>query len=588
MSWIFARTEDKTNNGANVLAFENFKENGSIIREVIQNSLDAKREECENIIIEIEFSERKTSAFPGKKELLESLNASIKQFSKSDKKSSEKLLDMRESFENKSHYLVSFRDLNTTGLLGGLEDKDSGTNLFQLIYGEGTTNKNTEKSSGGSFGIGKNAPFTRSQIRSILYETYNVDKQKHIVGKSILTSHSIQGERRSSRGYYIDDAQIELYLGDLGMQGNYGTCVHIPFYFLKDNDISTEINLIIQDILLNFMIALDRNKLEVRLIDNVHGSKTILNSESYSEFISNLLQNTSVNDKLKKIRAMDNLLKNKESVEKYDLFLHEDDKENYIELYVAKNSISTGYKKYFNLREQLMLIEDRKINGKNFKYDAMAIYHGKKLNNVLRDAEPPEHNKWTMGDIRKNEDKKYFKLAKDKVETKLIELFSETTSEQIVLKEFDNNIFSENKNYDEVYTIKKVTEKQKPKSKGDSLNVDTADIFGSDRKIKDKSSKNDKVHPNDNGTVETTFVVYTNVTKKIRNKGDGVYKVQLIEYFNPNTTKINVHSKTDKGGEELITNYKVINFDGRNVELQLNDIDLDIVITIEEQDAIKK
>lgn len=586
MSWNFARTEDKTNSGANVQAFETFNEDGSIIREIIQNSLDAKREECENVIVEIEIARRASSNFPGKEELLRSLEACYKQFNGTDKKSTLKIKDMIESFNQESHYIVSFRDRNTNGLLGGLDDKDSGTNLFQLIYGDGTTNKNTEKSSGGSFGIGKNAPFTRSQIKSIFYETYNINNQKHIVGKSILTSHSIDGERRSNRGYYIDDSQIEGYLGDLGMQGDYGTCVHIPFYILKNNSIKEEIEVLVRDVLLNFMIAIDRNKLEVHFTDKDTHDQIILNKETYSEKTLSLLQGDTKDSRYKQIKAMHNLLTHP-NAEKYNLFLEEDDEENYIELYTARNSASTGYKRYFNLREQLMLIEDKKITGKNFKYDAMAIYHGTKLNNILRDAEPPEHNSWRQNRLRENAEKKYFKLAKDTVENKLIELFGEVTSEQIVLKEFNNNIFSENKDYDEVFMLKKLSDKPKPKAKGESQEVAKADIFGTERKVKDKTSKNDKAQPGTQGDIDTNVVVYSNVTKKIRNRGNGVYKVQLKDHFDPKTTEVKVHSKTDTGGDELIKNYEIVSNDGINVELKLHDVELDISITIEEQDEIK-
>lgn len=587
MSWNFARTEDKTNSGANVQAFETFDEDGSIIREIIQNSLDAKREECENVVVEIEIAKRKSSAFPGKEELLESLEACYIQFNGTDKKSTQKIKDMIDSFKNEEHYVVSFRDLNTNGLLGGLDDEDSGTNLFQLIYGDGTTNKNTEKSSGGSFGIGKNAPFTRSQIKSIFYETYNIHNEKHIVGKSILTSHSINGERRSNRGYYIDDSQIEQYLGNLGMQGQFGTVVHIPFYTLKNDNLKEEIEVLLRDVLLNFMIAIDRNKLEVKFTNKDTDEQIVINSETYSEKIIELLKGNTQDKRYKQIKAMHNLL-NHPNAEKYDLFLEQGDEENYIELYTVRNSASTGYKRYFNLREQLMLIEDKKIRGKNFKYDALAIYHGTKLNNILRDAEPPEHNSWKQNKLRTQVEKNYFKLAKDTVENKLIELFGEVASKQIVLKEFNNNIFSENKDYDEVYMLKKVSDKPKPKSKGESQETEKASIYGTERKVKDKSNKNDKVQAAGEGDAETSVIVYSNVTKKIRNKGQGVYKVQLKDHFDPDTTKVKVHSKTDTGGDELIKNYEIVSHDGTNVELLLNDVELDISITIEEQNEIKK
>lgn len=589
MGWDFAVTNDKTNSGANVQAFETFDEDGSIIREIIQNSLDAKREECSNVIVEIEISSKNTSDFPAKEELLKSLQACYERFNGVDTKSTGKLQDMIESFEDDQHYFVSFRDLNTNGLLGGLSDGDEKTNLYQLVYGDGTTNKNTEKSSGGSFGIGKNAPFTRSKIKSIFYETYNVDEQKHIVGKSILTTHKIDGQTRSQRGYYIDDYQIEQYISDSGMKGEYGTAVHIPFYMLKNGSIKEEFEVLIRDVLLNFMVAIDRNKLEVRFINNDNSMKTIVNKETYSEITTNLIKNgkSDKHKRIEKIKALHNLLTNS-NVNIYDLVIDNKDQENYIELYVALNAASTGFKKYFNFREQLMLIEDKKISGKNFKYDALAIYHGTKLNNILRDTEPPEHNNWRQNRLKTPADKKYFKLAKDTVENKLIELFGDVTSEQIVLKEFNNNIFSEKKEKDEVFMIKKISDRPKPRSKGQSEEIQNAAIYGTERKVKDKSKKKDKAQLNATGESETSVITYHNVTKKIRNKGTGLYKIQLAEYFDPELYKVKVFGKTDTGGEEDINNYDIVNNDGINVELQVNDVELDISVAVEERNEVKE
>ncbi len=587
MGWDFAVTNDKTNSGANVQAFETFDEDGSIIREIIQNSLDAKREECANVIVEIEISSKKTCDFPAKEELLKSLSACYDRFNGVDTKSTGKLYDMIESFNENQHYFVSFRDLNTNGLLGGLNDGDEKTNLYQLIYGDGTTNKNTEKSSGGSFGIGKNAPFTRSKIKSIFYETYNIEEQKHIVGKSILTTHKIDGQTRSQRGYYIDDYQIEEYIADSGMKGEYGTAVHIPFYMLKNDSIKDEFDVLIRDVLLNFMVAIDRGLLEVRFINKDSNNETIINKESYSQITTEIIRNNKKDKRIEKLKSLHNLLTNLD-VNIYDLIIDEQDPNNYIELYVALNAASTGFKKYFNLREQLMLIEDKKISGKNFKYDALAIYHGTKLNNILRDTEPPEHNNWRQNRLKTNADKKYFKLAKDTVENKLIELFGDVTSEQIVLKEFNNNIFSENKEYDEVYMIKKISDKPKPKSKGESEEMQNAAIYGTERKVKDKSKKNDKAQPNAAGESETAVITYHNVAKKIRNKGTGLYKIQLAEYFDPEQYKVKVFGKTDTGGEEYINDYKIVNNDGLNVELQVNDVELDISVAVEECNEVKE
>lgn len=587
MAWHFAKTEDKTNSGANVQELETFDVEGSIIREVIQNSLDAKREDCKTVTVEIEISKKDTNKFPGKYDLIRTLDACFNQFSQGDEKSSKTIKSMRDSFNKPEHYMVTFRDLNTTGLRGGLdEETDSNTNLYQLIYGNGTTNKNTQKSSGGSFGIGKIAPFTRTSIRTVFYETYNIDNERYFVGKAFLTSHKIDGEKRVQRGYYIeDDGQIERYINNSGMRKEYGTAIHIPFYTI--DDVRKEYKKLLKDLLLNFMVAIDQEKLEVKFIDKINHNQTIVDKKNYSEKTKDMLRKLKENKEKKKIIAMHNLLTSK-GARIFDLYPESDDEENYIELYVALNAVSTGYKKYFNVRKQLMLIEDRKINGKNFKYDALAIYHGTKLNNVLREAEPPEHNKWEKKKLKTKKDKEYFDLVKKTVEDKLIELFGEVTSEKIVLKEYDNNIFSETKEYEEVFRIRKISEKTSSSVKGKSAQVGKAALYGTNRKVKNKLETNDKSQLNEEGNIETSVVSYPNVIKKIRTKGNGRYKVELKEYFDPQKYCIKIMGKTDNGKLEEITNFNIINNDGKYVELQLNDVELDINLEMEKKYEIEK
>ncbi|WOO86493.1 hypothetical protein RZE82_05110 [Mollicutes bacterium LVI A0039] len=588
MGWNFAKTEDYTVSGANVQAFETFGVDGSIIREIIQNSLDAKRDECSHVKIEIIISKRKTSDFPDREKLLDTLKACRSVFEDSDTKSTRKIDKMITSISGFEHYVVTFKDLNTTGLLGGLDRmKDQKTNLFQLIYGDGTTNKNTEKSSGGSFGIGKNAPFTRSSIKSIFYDTFNTDNASHIVGKSILTSHQLDGDYRSPRGYYIDDGKIENYLSDLSMNEEYGTAVHIPFYTLINDSIHEELELLTRDILLNFIVAIHEGKLEVTFIDAVHDKELTINNVTYGEYITKKGQVEKEKKEYKKIRAMHNLLIN-ENVHRHTLYPDESNTDNYIDLFVTLNKDSIGFKRYFNLREQLMLIEDKKIKGKNYKYDAMAIYYGKALNHVLRDAEPPEHNKWLIKNLETEQDKKYFRDVKNLVEEKIADLFSEVSNDEIILKEFNNSIFADEKEYEEVYHLKRIDDKSKVKSKGKSAELGTVDLHGTSRKVKNKDKSNDKSMISDLGLNEENVITHENVTTKIRSRGDGRYIMSLKDGYEPNEDNILVYSKTDTGTDELISNYKILSVNAAKIELQIEDVDLDIRIAIKEVYEAKK
>ncbi len=130
--WEFNKKETNELQGPNE-QFENFTKDGSIIREVVQNSIDALRdgEDCLKIIIDI--SERSTANFPGGDELRNRLKLCTETF-EHDTKAKRIFAKLDKKLSGERHWLVSFKDVNTKGLEGGLTLEERGTNLYQLIY----------------------------------------------------------------------------------------------------------------------------------------------------------------------------------------------------------------------------------------------------------------------------------------------------------------------------------------------------------------------------------------------------------------------------------------------------------------------
>src|SRR5205823_1637122 len=77
-------------------------------------------------------------------------------------------------------------DYNTTGVLGS--DTERSKNWYNLIRCAGSSSKGGGE--GGSFGIGKNAPFAASLLRTVLYSTFNADDENVFQGVATLVSHN--------------------------------------------------------------------------------------------------------------------------------------------------------------------------------------------------------------------------------------------------------------------------------------------------------------------------------------------------------------------------------------------------------------
>ena len=113
----------------------------------------------------------------------------------------------KEFFENakkiltgKSINCLKILDSNTTGLQGDRKKGD----WHRLT--KATGKPQTEKNAGGSFGIGKNAPFAVSDLRTVFYSTRygaNGKDAEYAQGKAILVSHAeSNGGETQAVGFY--------------------------------------------------------------------------------------------------------------------------------------------------------------------------------------------------------------------------------------------------------------------------------------------------------------------------------------------------------------------------------------------------
>ena len=174
----------------------------SCSREAGQNTLDAAAERP----VRLTMRELLVPAeqIPGIEKLRETILQCLKaaRASGSDKD--------RDYFENAQEVVskevipvLEIADFNTTGLEG--PPNDNGSKFHALVKSSGKSNKATE-TSGGSFGIGKNATFAVSDLRTVFYSTiYDTrDGPKFCAqGKVQLVSHVDKGGvERTSKGYW--------------------------------------------------------------------------------------------------------------------------------------------------------------------------------------------------------------------------------------------------------------------------------------------------------------------------------------------------------------------------------------------------
>ena len=186
-TWHFPPSAGGILYGYNNAGAEHFKQDpiGKLVRETVQNSLDAHEDGLPPVVVDI-FECNIPSELIGASTLQRHLEKSLEQTKITGQADGER--DYRQALsliKQATIPCLSIIDHNTTGLQGRKWDS--------LIYEEGIPEKEGIGSPGGSFGIGKNAPYNVAALHTVLYSTrYTKGRQgrtERMTARSQLVSH---------------------------------------------------------------------------------------------------------------------------------------------------------------------------------------------------------------------------------------------------------------------------------------------------------------------------------------------------------------------------------------------------------------
>lgn len=187
VGWTFGKNDGGRDSGLHDAGVETFKGNFDryLAREMIQNSLDARHDLNKPVLVKFEVLLLDRSDIPDMDGLKVTLSRCAEYWAH-DKKA--KAFFDRAEAVSKLDRITALRvgDFNTTGVLGS--DDDRSKNWYNLIRCAGSSSKGGGE--GGSFGIGKNAPFAASLLRTVLYSTFNTNGEHVFQGVATLVSHN--------------------------------------------------------------------------------------------------------------------------------------------------------------------------------------------------------------------------------------------------------------------------------------------------------------------------------------------------------------------------------------------------------------
>lgn len=414
--WDFPLLGNGNESGSNIAAITMFKGAGimdGLAREVCQNSLDAKDKTLEESIpVKVKFElhhirKNDYSMFDGYEDAIKR----SREYWENSPLKTEKMISFLDSIEkalsDEMIPVLVMSDYNTTGLRGVNADEGEKSYWDLLVNTEGISIKD-DKSSAGSYGIGKNAPFAYSALNLVFYNTLAVDGGRAFEGVARLatTTRDYKGKKRKTQpiGKYLyvedefsgrpilpeDNSDLSVHPAFKRAENDHGTDVAV-FGFKEEEYPDWEI-LIATAIVKNFILAILDNKLEVAIkSDDVSYE---INQSKLEDLLFNKFKDV---PELKYTRQIYKTVKEPDN--KVDVKIAEDGD---LTLYVKYSE--TYSQSLSRFRSTGMLINT--TTGDVLPHFSVVIIVNdigeKKLSMTLRESEPPQHTEWKAKNITDN------------------------------------------------------------------------------------------------------------------------------------------------------------------------------------------
>ena len=374
LQWYFPSTDHGENDGFSDSLLEYFQGDHEkhIAREAIQNAVDARLDYAKPVSVVFERCMIPASLLPSHADLSDRLNRCLL-FVKGQEKAEQFFRSAIALIKGGKLPVLKISDFNTSGLSGS--DDDVNGNWYRLVRAAGTSS--LKGVAGGSFGIGKGAPVAASDLRTIFYSSINDKGEAVFQGKARLVSHHDEDmDVRQGVGFYGINGYQSVRNPDL-----------IPEFFRRQER-GTDIYIVgyksgggwqeklIKSVLHNFWLAILHGNLEVTVRD---GSEKTITKENLKE----RLEEYNAEDAKFFFESVTNW------TQKFEQELKHLGK---VSLFVRKQESYPG--RIMMARKPKMLVYEKPYRVLREPYAGVFVCDNDRGNELLRDLEPPAHDKW--------------------------------------------------------------------------------------------------------------------------------------------------------------------------------------------------
>jgi len=361
----------------------------SVVREMIQNSLDARS--GETVKVKFEVDEIKTSEIPGIDEYKKALKTAKRNWK--EKEQVLQYLKDIESAANQKKQSVLFVKDNGIGL---------NKRRMEAVLSEGSPEK--EKGSTGSYGSGHLTAYGLSKLQYIFYlgVCQDDDGEERFAGHAVLSTFKDGKNLHSCEGYYVK----KIRKGELFGRYDYGSISDVPCFIQKKAGnlksgtviavIGFDLGKFLEEaekaVLLNFALAVHAGWLDVEVRSN--GESIKINRTNISSRLEEFSQKEAEREKKRFLAVLNNLKTFEEGTKKTLPEPFQD-----CEVIIRHEN---GLRSRVAIWRNGMIITDthtafQKVNFEGRKpFDAIVVLDGKregKAHDLVRDAESRLHDK---------------------------------------------------------------------------------------------------------------------------------------------------------------------------------------------------
>lgn len=458
----------------------------SVAKETIQDSIDAAHPDYDKVIVKFKTFYVSHNEIPDYQNLRNAFKKGIERWNHhfETKEFFEKGLEM---LNRKKVPILAIQDYQTTGLSKIGNSRTGG--WYALISASGVTEKSP--TDGGSYGIGKNAPFAASAIRTVFYCTKNMEGEIGFQGVAkIPTITNENDEDTQGIGYYFDPIELQPIKDKEKIlppyqREEYGT----DKFVLGFNDNKNWKERLIDEVVSCYLLAIYRETLEVHVED------TIINKSTLPKIIDLIKQYNEDSLALQYYEVLTSSL-----TKDFSNFFETDI--NTKEKIILRLIVKDGFKKKVGLhRSTGMKIFDKGHFHVPFDFSGVLVVEGERLNSILRKMEPPTHDKWDPNLYKENEKygKKLIKSINKWINDSVKSLLKNNTNKDFHIKGIEELLpdlidekprtikVNKNTRRDSIKNI--LSKKKRSKRKKSGLN-----IYKDSTGIKNSSSKKQRTY----------------------------------------------------------------------------------------------